>query len=73
MSLKAELETWAAALKAYDEEQFEQALDLFQVCPPSPPARCRRASVLIGLLMPTANRRFIQSLDEHGSHLRHPR
>ncbi|KZS88882.1 hypothetical protein SISNIDRAFT_459314 [Sistotremastrum niveocremeum HHB9708] len=29
MSLKAELETWAAALKAYDEEQFEQALDLF--------------------------------------------
>jgi neutrophil cytosolic factor 2 len=32
MSLKAELETWAAALKAYDEEDFEKALDLFSVC-----------------------------------------
>ncbi|KAJ7287300.1 NADPH oxidase regulator NoxR [Mycena rebaudengoi] len=30
MSLKAELETWAAALKAYDEEDFEKALDLFE-------------------------------------------
>ncbi|KAJ7708456.1 hypothetical protein B0H16DRAFT_1901243 [Mycena metata] len=29
MSLKVELETWAAALKAYDEEEFEKALDLF--------------------------------------------
>ncbi|KDQ55044.1 hypothetical protein JAAARDRAFT_134290 [Jaapia argillacea MUCL 33604] len=29
MSLKAELETWAAALKAYDAEDFEKALDLF--------------------------------------------
>ncbi|KAJ7729531.1 NADPH oxidase regulator NoxR [Mycena maculata] len=29
MSLKAELETWDAALKAYDEEDFEKALDLF--------------------------------------------
>ncbi|EJD07981.1 uncharacterized protein FOMMEDRAFT_101396 [Fomitiporia mediterranea MF3/22] len=29
MSLKAELETWASALKAYDEEDFEKALDLF--------------------------------------------
>ncbi|KAF8736521.1 hypothetical protein AX14_014421 [Amanita brunnescens Koide BX004] len=29
MSLKAELETWAAALKAYDEEDFERALELF--------------------------------------------
>jgi len=29
MSLKAELETWAAALKAYDEENFEEALELF--------------------------------------------
>jgi tetratricopeptide (TPR) repeat protein len=29
MSLKAELETWAAALKAYDDQDFEQALDLF--------------------------------------------
>ena len=29
MSLKAELETWAAALAAYDKEDFEQALELF--------------------------------------------
>ena len=29
MSLKAELETWANALKAYDEEDFEKALDMF--------------------------------------------
>ncbi|KAF8813751.1 NADPH oxidase regulator NoxR [Phlegmacium glaucopus] len=29
MSLKAELETWAAALKAYDEEDFENSLELF--------------------------------------------
>ena len=29
MSLKAELETWAAALHAYEEEDFEKALDLF--------------------------------------------
>ncbi|KAJ6572381.1 hypothetical protein DFH09DRAFT_1032731 [Mycena vulgaris] len=28
-SVKAELETWAAALKAYDAEDFEKALDLF--------------------------------------------
>lgn len=31
MSLKAELESWAAALKAYDEEDFEKSLDLFSV------------------------------------------
>ncbi|TFK75475.1 NADPH oxidase regulator NoxR [Pluteus cervinus] len=29
MSLKAELETWAAALKAYDDQDFDQALDRF--------------------------------------------
>ncbi|KAJ7072604.1 NADPH oxidase regulator NoxR [Mycena amicta] len=29
MSLKAELETWAAALEAYDKEDFEKSLDLF--------------------------------------------
>ncbi|KAJ8696253.1 hypothetical protein PTI98_006135 [Pleurotus ostreatus] len=29
MSLKAELETWAAALKAYDEQDFEKSLDMF--------------------------------------------
>jgi hypothetical protein len=32
MSLKAELESWAAALKAYDEEDFEQSLEIFTVC-----------------------------------------
>lgn len=36
MSLKAELETWAAALKAYDEEDFEKSLDLFSVRSISP-------------------------------------
>jgi neutrophil factor 2 len=34
MSLKAELETWAAALKAYDDEDFDQSLELFSVRPP---------------------------------------
>ncbi|KAF8178509.1 NADPH oxidase regulator NoxR [Mycena galopus ATCC 62051] len=29
MSLKAELETWAAALQAYDADDFVQALDIF--------------------------------------------
>ncbi|KAK2464292.1 hypothetical protein APHAL10511_003749 [Amanita phalloides] len=29
MSLKVELEAWAAALKAYDEEDFDKALELF--------------------------------------------
>ena len=28
MSLKAELETWAAALQAYDQEDFEKSLEL---------------------------------------------
>jgi hypothetical protein len=31
MSLKAELETWAGALKAYDEENYDMALDMFSV------------------------------------------
>ncbi|EIW70575.1 hypothetical protein M231_04434 [Tremella mesenterica] len=30
MSLKAELETWAAALKAYDEQDFDTALSCFE-------------------------------------------
>lgn len=29
MSLRQELETWDSALKAYDTEDFEKALDLF--------------------------------------------
>lgn len=31
MSLKAELEIWASALKAYDEEDFEKSLETFSV------------------------------------------
>jgi hypothetical protein len=31
MSLKAELETWAAALQAYDEGDFDKSLALFFV------------------------------------------
>ena len=31
MSLKAELEAWAAASKAYDEDDLEGALELFSV------------------------------------------
>jgi len=30
MSLKAELETWVEALQAYDDQDFEKSLDLFQ-------------------------------------------
>ncbi len=37
MSLKAELQSWAAALKAYDEEDFEQSLEIFAVCLLCPP------------------------------------
>src|SRR5258708_3024419 len=40
MSLKAELETWAAALKAYDAEDFEKSLELFSVRAPSCFLRC---------------------------------
>lgn len=36
MSLKAELEIWANALKAYDGEDLEKALELFSVCFLSP-------------------------------------
>ncbi|KAF7344673.1 P-type phospholipid transporter [Mycena venus] len=35
LSLKAKLETWAAALKAYDQEDFETALKLFSRIPKS--------------------------------------
>jgi hypothetical protein len=31
VSLKVELETWGAALRAYDKEDFETALELFSV------------------------------------------
>ncbi|KAJ7018713.1 hypothetical protein C8F04DRAFT_1150452 [Mycena alexandri] len=35
LSLKEKLETWAAALKAYDQEDFEEALRLFSRIPKS--------------------------------------
>ncbi|KAJ7453768.1 hypothetical protein FB451DRAFT_664999 [Mycena latifolia] len=35
LSLKAKLKTWAAALNAYDSEDFERALDLFSRIPKS--------------------------------------
>lgn len=41
---QAELETWAAALKAYDEEDFEKSLELFSVRVFSPRI-CRCGSV----------------------------
>jgi hypothetical protein len=31
MSLKAELETWASALEAYDAGDYEKSLDMFSV------------------------------------------
>ena len=36
MSLQAELETWAAALQAYDQEDFEKSLELFSQIADSP-------------------------------------
>ena len=36
MSLKAELETWAAALQAYDQEDFVKSLELFSQIADSP-------------------------------------
>ena len=68
MSLKAELETWAAALKAYDEEDFEKSLDLFSVRPPPSPPTTRADPP-----RPSAHRRFFKDLDKHGSHICHPR
>lgn len=67
MSLKFELETWAAALKAYDEEDFEQSLELFSVrlrlfflwCPisHSHPVHCR----------------LVKNSHKHGPYLRYSR
>ena len=65
MSLKAELETWAAALQAYDEKDFEKSLDLFSVSTPF-------LSAIMDLRLP-AHRRFIKDSHKHGSHLCHPR
>jgi len=65
MSLKAELETWAAALKAYDEEDFEKALELFSVC-----LLCHKT--LLANSFSQAHRRLIQDSHKHGLNLRNP-
>jgi hypothetical protein len=36
MSLKAEIETWAAALELYDQQNFDDALAAFEVNHPFP-------------------------------------
>ncbi|KZO93930.1 hypothetical protein CALVIDRAFT_546511 [Calocera viscosa TUFC12733] len=48
LSLKQELETWAAALKAYDEEDFESSLQKFEVI-----AESSKIQVNIGLIFAT--------------------
>jgi len=48
LSLKAELETWANALNAYDAEDFAKALELFE-----PIADTSRISTNIGLILAT--------------------
>lgn len=70
MSLKAELETWAAALKAYDEQDFEKSLDMFSVSGPRSTHHGEPA-VLISY-SPQAHRRFIQDSHQYGAYLRDP-
>ncbi|KAG9126081.1 hypothetical protein FRC07_004955 [Ceratobasidium sp. 392] len=48
LSLKAELEAWASALNAYDEEDFAKALELFE-----PIADTSRILTNIGLILAT--------------------
>jgi len=70
MSLKAELETWAAALKAYDEEDFNQALELFSVrcyCPPLVPRETLTA------IDAAADRWLLKDPHEYGPHICHTR
>jgi hypothetical protein len=67
MSLKAELETWAAALKAYDEEDFERSLNLFSV-------RLLFYSNIYffsPIPSPSGNRRLFKNTHKYGSHLRY--
>jgi len=68
MSLKAELESWAAALKAYDEEDFELSLEIFSVCLPFSPAPYM--SVLPSL---PEHRRLVKNPHKYGPNLRHSR
>ena len=50
MSLKAELETWAAALKAYDEEDFDKSLGFFFV---------RRTRIIVDVFLTMCYRRLL--------------
>ena len=67
MSLKAELETWAAALNAYDEENFEQSLELFSVSLYSLPL------ILTLTHFNTAHRRLFKNPNQYGPNLRNSR
>jgi hypothetical protein len=72
MSLKAELETWAAALKAYDENDYEKSLDLFSVRRYSHRPFGYTASLLLTIGFDLiAYRGLVQDLDEYGSYLCH--
>lgn len=67
ISLKAELETWAAALKAYDEQDLERSLELFSVSY-IPHSRTCRVS-----FTPPEHRRFLKDPHQHGPHIRYHR
>jgi len=66
MSLKAELETWAAALKSYDEEDFEQSLELFSVRLRFPPYLSSSPSL-------AEHCRLVKNPHKYGPHLRNSR
>ena len=68
MSLKAELESWAAALKAYDEEDFEQSLEIFSVCLRVFPSLHVSVSPLLA-----EHCRLVKNTHKHGPHLRNSR
>lgn len=66
MSLKAELETWSNALKAYDEENLGKALELFSV-------RILLLAISHGELTLRINALghsgFVKDIDEYWAHL----
>ncbi len=64
MSLKSELITWGAALKAYDKQEYEEALEVFSASLPS---------VLYShspshLYSPLDYRGFLKDTNQYGSH-----
>ena len=72
--LQAELETQASALKAYDEQDFEKALQIYEVghhhqcfIP-----NCSCLEFLLNYLLPPDNRRHIEDPHQHWIDLRHP-